>query len=1447
MTFATNEITSKEKAINLYSYLMDFQKLTMKPVKHVSKYTYTLWLQEAVKISSSQSFLTYTDADVLQLDKPVEPILPPVPECLQGFVSFQDEPTLKPQLKKRKLIIPEQGLGDQEWERFYAYLLIDHTHVQEAFRTYLDEVWNPWREAYQSYLHHQALYSYLFKMHQFIHKNEESFEAVLGLGLLNWPLKSVSRHLLTHPVTIKIDPESGQIEVSLANGKSMQLEDDMIEVRELPDRSYMDSLKEELNEHPLSLDEFEPIEAVLKSFVQTLSSEGTYTYEEEKDGQKQHPNVSFTPGIIIRKRSNQHYIRSFQTIRSELEKKDQLPRNVERLVRIMDDQSPRSSNQTEGPSFPLPANDEQMKIVEKLEGRDGVIVQGPPGTGKSHTIANLMSHLLTEGQKVLVTSHTANALSVLKDKLPEDLQQLCVNLLGNDKKAFQDLEAVVKEITNAREYWDEDEKQREIEKIQSELKSLKSRKTKFSQDLRTLQEQEISYHDRLHDPYQGKLQEIAKIVNANQDQFDWLTDEVDSSVQSTFTVNEMLTYARTVRKIDPLQERQLQQSYPPSKELLSRETFERIVHQEQTVKQQLIQLGHPFESKDWSVIRGLKEKEALRGKEALDEYVSSLSSIKQHESSWLNRALQDIWAERELLWRQLYDQYYKNRDRVDEAVETIQVDQLSIPEDMDEQKVLRDAESLLHHFQKNGAKKGIPGFRPKPIKQGFYILKEVTLEGSPCDTVDQLQKLVEVLQTKSIVESLKSDFEDLTGETFELKNKLAFKWLELKVMLRKLSDLHNVIECYRTLRRETDTIHLKDKDWTHTDNVYAYRDLFWASVLQSRLEELQAQVREFREQAIVPNLGDHTHPLVDALDEAITNRDVARYESVLKDIRHLELLSKEQQLAHAFESKISGVLPNLIQSIKTYPYNQWEERLPEIYEAIDWKEASIWIENLLSQTPQSLEDSIKSLESKIKNLEMRLITLESWRNCIQNITTHESSHLRAWTSSIRRVGKGTGKNAEYYKRKAQHHMEECRSAVPAWIMPMYQVAESITPEEGMFDVVIIDEASQSGPEALMFMYLAKKVIVVGDDKQISPHFVGINEDDVHALQKQYLQGVPHGDSFGVKSSFFDIANILFEGRVVLREHFRSMPEIIEFSNLISYPDTPLIPLKSYSSNRLKPVQSFYLPDGVREGKSPKVRNVQEADEIVRQIKECLNDPKYDGKTFGVISLLGHNQANMIEKKLIEEIDQKELLKRKIICGDAHKFQGDERDVIFLSMVAAPGEIRVSPLTDNKYKRSFNVAMSRAKEQVNLVHSITTEDIMNKECIRYQMLQYFKQPYEEKYKADKSLCDSQFEKDVYDHIRRKGYNVIPQYKVGGYRIDLVVEGANGRMAVECDGDYWHGIDQLENDQKRQSQLERVGWNFWRVRGSEFYLNPEKAMESLWETLDYFGIQPGEKGA
>ncbi len=181
------------------------------------------------------------------------------------------------------------------------------------------------------------------------------------------------------------------------------------------------------------------------------------------------------------------------------------------------------------------------------------------------------------------------------------------------------------------------------------------------------------------------------------------------------------------------------------------------------------------------------------------------------------------------------------------------------------------------------------------------------------------------------------------------------------------------------------------------------------------------------------------------------------------------------------------------------------------------------------------------------------------------------------------------------------------------------------------------------------------------------------------------------------------------------------------------------------------------------------------------------------------------------------------------------------------MVAAPGESRIGPLTTEQARQRFNVASSRARDQLWLFHSATLDDL-SPACMRHRLLSYMLNPGRRVRDEARHRFESQFERDVFQMIAERGFRVRTQVCIGDptshrYRIDLVIEGMQGRLAVECDGDRWHGPERYEEDLARQRDLERAGWQFVRIRGGDFYRDPAQATAPLWNALDRLGIRPG----
>ena len=230
----------------------------------------------------------------------------------------------------------------------------------------------------------------------------------------------------------------------------------------------------------------------------------------------------------------------------------------------------------------------------------------------------------------------------------------------------------------------------------------------------------------------------------------------------------------------------------------------------------------------------------------------------------------------------------------------------------------------------------------------------------------------------------------------------------------------------------------------------------------------------------------------------------------------------------------------------------------------------------------------------------------------------------------------------------------------------------------------------------------------------------------------------------------------------------------------------------------------------------------------------------------MVSLLGDEQALKVWDRLNDELGPELLQRHQVACGDARTFQGRERDIMFLSMVSAPNEVG-APLSRDIFAQRFNVAASRARDRMYLVRSVNLEHLSEADRLRRGLITHFAQPFAREDAGVRGirehLCESPFERELYDWLVQQGYRVTPQVRVGAYRIDLVVEGANdARLAMECDGDKYQGPEIWADDMRRQRVLERAGWIFWRCFAATFVRRREAALADLTSALAARGIEP-----
>lgn len=1477
----------KDKAGRLLTYLTQLERIKTKVVRNVDDYQNVLWLSDIPRDSEycfTQAWgrnEEYENDTWIEIRKYKEPFLEGIPAICKQWVNreslrnTEDIPELLESIViQEEVENPETDPDDPESEEFISInktiYLKDYPEVSEEWEQFVEAKWMPWAELHQKWQSVQKVYANLFSIHQEQQKLGEQFELVLSLGLLSWRTPTgliIKRHFITAKALLEFDAKVGKFIVKPAiEGAELEAEFDMLDPENQPPnlrQVIIDGL-ESANDDPWDYSSVEPL---LKTITNSLADKGQGEYSNSLEKQKkisEKPVVEYAPALILRKRSIKGILQTLKTIKEQIESSGEIPSEFLDLLEINDlknnDDNPKEKPSPEIPQtiyFPKPYNDEQFEIVHKLQSRKGVLVQGPPGTGKSHTIANLICHYLANGKRILVTAKTPRALKVLYQQMPEQIRPLCVSLLGSGLEEKDSLQNSVENIIYKRESWNKNIAVKNIEKLEKQINNLKSEKTKISKRIRAIRESETVEQNIFVGKYFGTSSRIARTLKEESKQYQWFKDKIDFDQEIPISKDEIQIFIKSINLLKPEIEDEYKKFIPePEKDLLSANEFEEIINEYKKAEKGFNSTKNLLDSENGQILIEKNEDDVNKILNSLTDLIEAFNEIERRQTSWTESTVFDILTGNDGIWKDFLDTLTKRMDGLKGCANEINDIDIKIPEDSNLITLIRDAKIVKEHFEQGG-KNSFWFFKSKEVRMCRYVTENVSINSESCNSCEKLVLLIKYLQVKSTIDScwdLWSGRLERTRDPFLLQ---IARLEEMKNLLKKAVLLSNLLESLKVSLNCAKEIKHKIL-WHKKDELIELMNTCKAVILKNIFNEAKIKLQKYIKKFELFTSILNPHPINKEALKIIQEKDTKSYPDLIRKIQELKINSEKVNKTREIFNRLSKFAPILANDL-------FQENLEVISEfkniekAWNWSCANSWLIDFLNKDDlPSLERSLEQTNESIGRNMAKLSSLLAWNYCFDRMSDEDIRHFLSWNKAFNKTRSKYGKYRKKFLKDAQYHLSNCKDAIPAWVMPLHRMYDTVEPNPEMFDLIIVDEASQCGPEALPLTYLGKQILVVGDDKQISPEAVGVNIEQIFQLRDEYLFDFDYADSFGIDNSFFEHGKLRFGSPIVLQEHFRCMPEIIRFSNHLCYRQTPLLPLRQYPPDRLEPLKAVYVAEGYREGKNSRVINRPEAEKLVEQIIKCCNDSCYNGKTMGVITLQGNSQASLIENMLLEELDSEEMTKRKLICGDPYSFQGDERDIIFLSMVAAPNE-RIGALVKAADERRFNVAASRAKDQEWLFYSVTPSDLSQKD-LRKKLIEFFEDSFKPNghpeidldnlnflaYKANRmnenppEPFDSWFEVDVYLKIILKGYSVIPQFKVGGKRIDFVVEGSKTRLAVECYGEHWHGIDEYEHDSERQRVLERCGWNFYIIREAEYYVNPEKVINRLCEKLSQMGI-------
>jgi very-short-patch-repair endonuclease len=1386
---------------------------------------------------------------------------PPPPDILLDWLDAdwksQQDPQPNPQ---RDTLVEDQVVT----ERFDEY-----PKRVEAFDAWI-RVFMVWSEADRRAKAALKLFEKLYEVHGWLERESELWELAVGDGFLLYGAAQVDHPLLMHTLQLDFNPKIPEFTVTTAV-KSPELYVALLTVLGMEGR-YLNALQEELDGggySPLGADE---TSAFLKGLIQRFGN-GVFA-DSKADAPSDKPGL-YRRRVLFLRRRDTGFARALSAISQAI---DAGARASEAILKIVgaatsgldgtlqmlgeggaessfDSDEPVSMNDTaierrwddRKVLFSKESNSEQFEIAHRLRSQGTVLVQGPPGTGKTHTIANLIGDLLAQGKTVLVTSQASKPLRVLRDKIVPELQPLCVSVVSSDEVGRRQLESSVSGIT-ARLGSDS------AQRLQSQATRLELERQRLLDRIDELRKKLLSaalgeYKTIRIGDEEMSPSNAARFIRKGRGTLEWIPGPLKPLVDLPLGSEELVALYATNAELTEQDISELGCELPDLLDLLSPEDFQSVVNEAESLASAD---EHPLLT-FWRQNETYKLAQKLK---AIESRVPTTTSVLSTSAEpWTDVCiLAGIRGEStQRVWRML----------------------TSFAREVREQSIALEADAVLRR----------PQLPKTPLKEQQQILDEIITALSAGKGIGRLTLLIKREWKKLIEESRIEEMPPSSLEDFRClkalcdlelqRNDLRSRWFAISPTTAAvdMNDRPELI-AYQAAGSIERALNWHDAEWQPLKNELAGLGLEWNDFVSSQpvalsvdgelltLKGQAAQVGELIRVRLLQlrkvelertierlaqlSVGSPANVVRD-LRRAATTYDDTLYSASYERLRVLISLRPAFERRQKLLAKLTPFAPSWAECIIHRKEPHGASSTPgDAKEAWLWRQYSQELDARNSVPVNVLQSELDSCQKQVFSITSELIDRLAWKHQLNRITNRQDQRtaLQGWVDTMRRVGAGTGKQTARFLSEARKLMNQCKDAVPVWIMPMSRVVDSFDPIKTKFDVVIIDEASQCDLGGLIALWMAKEVIVVGDHEQVSPDAVGQQVQQIAALQETYLKEIPNKHLYDGQLSLYDLARQSFGGTVCLREHFRCAPEIIQFSNNLSY-SRQIKPLRDTTSIKVKPP---LVPYCVTEGERRGDHNDEEALTIASLISAAIAMPEYAGATFGVVAMLGNSQAILIDKLLRHKLTAAIYDERKLMCGNPAHFQGDERNIMFLSLVdspRAPGLMHtVGTGARDMYKKRYNVAASRAQDQLWIIHSMDRQSNLTAVDMRRRLLDHAHNPAAgmDVTGVDASAVDSEFERLVMKDLKLKGFRITPQWKVGSYKIDLVVEGANDRLAIECDGDRFHTLENLQADMERQAILERLGWRFIRVRGSEYFRKPEQALLPLYERLEAMGIEP-----
>ncbi|MGG0656842.1 hypothetical protein [Rummeliibacillus pycnus] len=974
--------------------------------------------------------------------------------------------------------------------------------------------WKEWLERKKQFVYTNTLYSELLELIKRLDQENHSIELVISKGLLKWRGVSgeeeIELPLFTTNVLLSVDTKTGTITLQNET-EGLQFENDLFSGITLPNKNEIQIIIEKIEQ----LSFLDDISNELKQLVQLIDPAGKFIGK-SRGTHEDHGTVVIDQSLLILRTKNTNIVRKdLQQIISLIDQNQfDLPDSIHAFLGDSSKHKAPShhsikenfiqSAKSDQVYFPLDASDQQKEIIKRINRYNGVAVQVPSKLAKTHTMANLVSHFLAEGKKILVTSQEDQPLKELKEMIPEEISDLCVTALGEEATISNEIEQSIRKIEEKIQELDVQTLKENVERNLQRLNHSIQNEALCRESLKKYAKSEGT--PILYQNQQLFKHEVAKRLAETDVYYQWILDELPLIMKLPLSTGEWENFCR-LQNAFKKSDSELFHTNLPSLEhdILSEIAFKMLFEEENILLEEIdLQYILPIE------LTSSKKSTLLIMKALVEEIIENHMLVENEIFSKFIRELLATEKRREY-WIQLIEEIKQYNEKAQSLYNDLSQHTITLPKKLSSEIQL---DLIIAREKILSGKKPNQLFFMTKGKSAKYLFQTAILNGKPLENLEDVTTVQKHIEYKKIITKLARLFNVNMNEIgisgIDITEQEFTRILEERIEI--LSQIINIVN------QEIDLSAKLQMEQLQTGNIF---DLTFYENLKTEIEQTLLYIKyekwqekyelEIEKLANLAQLED-MNVIAKHFLMAMLDKDYGQWKALITELKELYKVSRNLKRWEKYIDKLAEKLPLTVESIKN---NFGTVKLEE-----DHYEEAFVLRKMESWLKEESESNMNELKEQLQN-ERKI-----QKKLLQEIVTDA-----AWASQIERKADGE---------------QSAQTTVPVWMMSIHQVLQHFPITNDKFDVIILDESSQCDLFSINVLLRGEKVIVVGNDEQISTPSIGTNHEAVAELIHRYISDVPNRSLYDGEISLYKIAEQNFpkDGKL-------NVPEMIPFTNDVS--------------------------------------------------------------------------------------------------------------------------------------------------------------------------------------------------------------------------------------------------------------------------------------------------------